>query len=434
MKTAKDAGIDVFRVFDCLNNLENLEVGVQAVLAAGAVVERAIMYTGDMIKDGKYTLEYYMQITDRLVEMGSHIITIKSISGVMKPGAGRRLVQAIRTKYPHIPIHIHTHDTNGTGVATMIACIEEGADIVDTAIDSISGSTSQPAISAMLGALDNTTFDAGFCLNHIEVVDRYWAQLRLIYSGFDADLRSPDPTVYRHEIPGGQYSNLMFQARQNGLSSSWQETLDAYANANHLLSDIIKATPTSKAVGDLAQFMVDHRLSPDEILRNASTIDFPTSVLDFFEGLMGQPFDGFPEPLRTQVLCSSRQKLSCRPGLVLKPVDFEEIRKTIHNRFPGRPPTECDVASYLMFPEVYLNFRQFQADYGDLSNLPTPAFLTVPRVGDEITLQVDDGQEFVATMLSTGLLDSLTGTRDVLFHHNGEFRSVSILDHKGLLL
>ena len=397
-------------------------------------MEGAIMYTGDMMKDGKYTLEYYLAITDRLVEMGSHIIAIKSMSGVMKPSAGRALVRAIRTKYPDIPIHMHTHDTNGAGIATMMACVEEGADIVDTAIDSLSGSTSQPAISAMLATLENTIFDAGFSLDHIRVIDRYWAQLRLMYSGFDADLRSPDPTVYKHEIPGGQYSNLMFQARQNGLGSQWQETLDAYTDANHLLGDIIKATPTSKAVGDLAQFMVDHKLSSNDILQDASTLDFPTSVLDYFEGLMGQPFDGFPEPLRTQALRSRRHKLSCRPGLALEPVNFEKIRQQIHSQFPDRPPSEFDIASYIMYPEIYTDFRKTRDEFGDLTNLRTPTFLTVPQIGEEVSLSINDGQDFVATMLSIGLFDALTGTREVLFRLNGEMRSISIVDLKGRLV
>ena len=431
MKTAKDAGMDIFRVFDCLNNLENLEIGIRAVLAAGGVVEGAIMYTGDMMKDGKYSLEYYMRLVDKLVELGSHFIAIKSMSGVMKPTAGKILVRAIRIKYPDMPIHMHTHDTNGAGVATMMACVEEGADIVDTAIDSVSGSTSQPAMSAMLAALENTGSDAEFCLDQIEAIDRYWAQLHLMYSGFDADLRSPDPTIYKHEIPGGQYSDLMFQARQNGLGSQWQETLDAYTDANHLLGDIVKATPTSKAVGDLAQFMVDNSLSSNEILQNASSLDFPASVLDYFQDLMGQPFDGFPEPFRTQALRSLRPKMSCRPGLRLKPINFEEIRQTIYNQFPESFPSECDIASYIMHPEVYVDFRKFQDEFGDLSNLPTPNFLTVPQIGEEISFSVRDGHELVATMLSTGLSDPLTGARDVLFRLNGELRLVSVIDHKG---
>jgi pyruvate carboxylase len=425
VKLVKDAGIDIFRVFDCLNNLDNLEVGIRAVHAADGLVEGAIMCTGDMMKGGKYNLDYYMGVADKFVALGSHIIAIKSMSGVMRPSAGRALVRAIRAKYSDIPIHMHTHDTNGAGVVTMLACVEEGADIVDTAIDGLSGSTSQPAISAMLGALENTGFDAELDLDQIEVIDNYCTQLRLMYSGFDADLRSPDPTIYKHEIPGGQYSNLMFQARKNGLGNQWQETLRAYAEANHLLGDIIKATLTSKAVGDLAQFMVDHNLSPGEITQRASDLDFPASVLDYVEGLMGQPFDGFPEPLRTNALRSRRQKLSCRPGLILKPVDFNAIREKIQNQFPSVPPTEYDFASYVMYPDVYVDFREARNEFGDLRNLPTPIFLTAPKIGQEISLMIEEGKELVAVMVSIGPADAASGMTEVLF------RSIWVLDNKG---
>lgn len=431
VKLAKEAGVDIFRVFDCLNNIDNLEVGIKAVLAAGGVVEGAIMYTGDMMRPGKYNLDYYMSVAEKLVEMGSHIIAIKSMSGVMKPMAGRTLVRAIRTKYPHIPIHMHTHDNNGAGVATMVACIDEGADIVDGAIDSMSGSTSQPAISSLLAALEGTGHDAELHLDQIEVIDRYWTQLRLMYSGFDADLRSPDPTIYKHEIPGGQYSNLLFQARQNGLGSQWQETLRAYEQANHLLGGIIKATPTSKAVGDLAQFMVDHQLSPEEVLHQASTLDFPSSVLDYFEGMMGQPFDGFPEPFRTHALRSRRPKLSVRPGLTLKPINFDEVRKKIQNLFPDEPITEYDVASYIMYPDVYCDFRKWRQEFGDLTNLRTPNFLGEPKIGDEVTFCVEDGTELIVALVSIGDAAPTTGLREVLFRLNGEIRSISVTDRKG---
>jgi pyruvate carboxylase len=431
VKLAKDTGIDIFRIFDCLNNVDNLEVGIRAVHAAGGVVEGAIMYTGDMLKPGKYDLKYYMGIVDKLVDFGSHLIAIKSMSGVMKPSAGRVLVRAIRAKYPHMPIHMHTHDTNGAGIATMLACAEEGADIVDTAIDSLSGATSQPAVSAMLGALEGTGFDAELDLDHIEVVDTYWAQLRLMYAGFDADLRSPDPSIYRHEIPGGQLSNLMFQARQIGLGSQWLETKQAYTEANHLLGDIIKATPTSKAVGDLAQFMVDRKMSAADVLQHASTLDFPASVLEYFEGLMGQPFDGFPEPFRTDALRGRRRKLSCRPGLIMAPVDFGDIRQQILRRCPGVSLTEHDVASYIMYPDVYLDFRKARDEFGDLTELPTPIFLTCAEIGQEISVKIEDGKELVVKMIAIGAVEKDTAKREVLFQLNGELRSVHIQDSKG---
>lgn len=431
VKHAKDTGVDIFRVFDSLNNLENLEIGISAVLASGGLVEGAIMYTGDMLKPGnKYNLDYYMGIVDKLIEFGSHVLAIKSMSGVMKPAAGRALVRAIRTKYLDIPIHMHTHDTNGTGIATMLACIEEGADIVDTAIDSLSGSTSQPAMSSMIAALENTESDTEMSLEQIQVIDAYWAQLRLMYAGFDADLRSPDPTIYTHEIPGGQYSNLMFQARQNGLGNQWAETQNAYTDANHLLGDIIKATPTSKAVGDLAQFMVDRKLSSTDILQRASTLDFPSSVLDYFEGLMGQPFDGFPEPFRTDALRSQRKKISHRPGLTLLPVDFDSVRQRILAEYPDTQLTEDDVASYIMYPEVYMDFRKARAEFGDLTELPTPVFLAPVQIGQEVILTIEDGKELIAELVAIGPASKLTGKKQVFFRLNGELRSVYVLDDK----
>ncbi|KJZ73338.1 Pyruvate carboxylase [Hirsutella minnesotensis 3608] len=432
VKLAKDTGIDIFRVFDSLNDLENLKTGIDAVHAAGGLVEGAIMYTGDMLQKGsKYSLDYYMNIVDHLVEYGSHIIAIKSMSGVMKPAAGRALVRAIRAKYPEIPIHMHTHDTNGTGTAMMLACVEEGADIVDTAIDSLSGSTSQPAVSAMIASLEHSGSESELHLDQIQVIDAYWAQLRLMYAGFDADLRSPDPTVYKHEIPGGQYSNLMFQARQNGLGSQWAETLKAYEDANQLLGDIIKATPTSKAVGDLAQFMVDRKLSSTQVLDCASTLDFPKSVVEYFEGLMGQPFDGFPEPLRTKVLRGKRGNVVSRPGLTMQPIDFDNVRRQLSASFPEIRVTEYDIASYVMYPDVYTEFRQARRLFGDLTSLRTPDFLSPPETGQVVRMATEGGREAVAEMLAILPPDKVTGMREVLFRLNGEQCWVAVRDAKG---
>ncbi|RCI13076.1 hypothetical protein L249_1114, partial [Ophiocordyceps polyrhachis-furcata BCC 54312] len=433
VKHAKDTGVDIFRVFDSLNDPENLKVGIEAVHAAGGLVEGALMYTGDMLEPGtKYSLGYYMGVVDHLVKLGSHVIAVKSMSGVMKPAAGRAMVRAIRAKYPDIPIHMHTHDTNGAGTATMLACVEEGADIVDTAIDSLSGSTSQPAASAVIASLENTGFESTLLLDQIQVIDAYWAQLRLMYAGFDADLRSPDPTVYKHEIPGGQYSNLIFQARQNGLGSQWAETLKAYEDANMLLGDIIKATPTSKAVGDLAQFMVDQKLTAAEVQKRASSLDFPKSVIEFFEGLMGKPFDGFPEPLRTDVLRGRAQTVRKRPGLTLPPVDWDQIRLDIGAKFPERALTEDDVASYVMYPEVYLDFRKARRDFGDLATLRTPDFLRPPEIGQEVQLRSEGGREIVAEMIGIRPADPKTGYREVLFRLDGEVCSVAVKDDKAI--
>lgn len=326
---------------------------------------------------------------------------------------------------------MHTHDTNGTGVATMIACAEAGADIVDAAIDSVSGTTSQPALSAIVASLQHTAFASELRLGDIAVIDAYWAQLRLMYSGFDADLVSPDCTVYEHEIPGGQYSNLMFQARSLGLGSQWEQTKTAYTNANMLLGDIIKATPTSKAVGDLAQFMVDKNLSPEDVKAQASKLDFPGSVLDFFEGRMGFPFDGFPEPLRTDALRGKPFTSWVRPGVTMKPIDLNAILDELQNRFPNRSLTQCDVSSYIMFPEVYLDYCRFQEQFGNVSNIPTEVLFTRPEIGETIVVKDDRGQDQIVTLLATGKTDESTGKREVFFRMNGELCCVYVVDKDG---
>lgn len=427
---AKENGIDIFRIFDSLNDMSNLETGIRAALSTGAVVEGAIMYTGDMLGVSKYTLEYYMNLVDRLVDLGVHVIAIKSMSGVMKPSAGRLLVRTIRERYPNVPIHMHTHDTNGTGVATMLECTKAGADIVDTAIDSISGTTSQPAVSAMIASLEYTLTASELSLDSISQVDAYWAQLRLMYAGFDADLRSPDSTVYTHEIPGGQYSNLQFQARQLGLGSRWEETKAAYTAANRLLGNIIKATPTSKAVGDLAQFMVENKLTPAAVLDDAAKLDFPASVMDFFAGNMGRPFDGFPEPLRTRALRCTAKDVAVREGLPRPPADFEALRAEIQAVFPHPRPSDCDVSSYILFPEVYMSFRRFREQFGDVGQVPTEVFLSSLKPGQQVRVRTADGKVWNVKLGAIGAADHM-GMREVFWLVNGAWKVGQCSDKEG---
>ncbi|OAA75477.1 pyruvate carboxylase [Akanthomyces lecanii RCEF 1005] len=364
---AKQTCIDIFRVFDSLNDLENLKVGIEAIHAAGGLVEGAIMYTGDMLAPGtKYGLEYYMKIVDRLVEYDIHIISIKSMSGVMKPAAGHL-----------IPLWHHV-----TASGQLRGCL-----------------TAEHAIESALE------------LDHIAVIDAYWAQLRLMYAGFDADLRSPDPTVYKHEIPGGQYSKLMFQAQQNGLGGQWTETIQAYQDANLLLGDIIKATPTSKAVGDLAQFMVDRGLSATAIQQQASKLDLPQSVLEYFTGQMGQPFDGFPEPLRSDVLRGRPGNMAKQSRSAPASADLNSIRRHIASQFPGVPVIEHDAASYVMFPDVYIEFRHNRRN----------------------NLQL--GAKNLATAKMLAILPPEPGTskRSVLFRLDGEVCFVEVQDDKAMV-
>ncbi|KAK4982567.1 pyruvate carboxylase [Elasticomyces elasticus] len=423
---AKKNGVDIFRVFDALNDTDQLEVGIKAVLKAGGVAEGTICYSGDMLNPHKkYNLKYYMSLVEKIVNMGAHVLGIKDMAGVLKPRAATLLVGEIRAMYPDLPIHVHTHDSAGTGVASMVACAQAGADAVDAATDSMSGMTSQPSIGAVLASLEGSEFDPGLDGHLVRSLDTYWAQLRLLYSPFEAGLTGPDPEVYEHEIPGGQLTNLIFQASQQGLGAQWAQTKKAYEQANDILGDIVKVTPTSKVVGDLAQFMVSNNLSYDDVLKKADQLDFPSSVLEFFEGLMGQPYGGFPEPLRTQAL-RDRRKMDKRPGLYLEPMDFDAIRNTLKEKFGGA--SETDVASYAMYPKVFEDYKKWTQKYGDLSVLPTKYFLAKPEIGEEFNVELERGKVLILKLLAVGPLSEQTGQREVFYEMNGEVRQVGVED------
>ncbi|PHH56180.1 Pyruvate carboxylase [Ceratocystis fimbriata CBS 114723] len=425
---AKKNGVDIFRVFDALNDVAQLEVGIKAVHKAGGVVEATICYSGDMLTPGKkYNLQYYLDLVDELVKLDIHVLGIKDMAGVLKPHAAKILIGSIREKYPDMPIHVHTHDSAGTGVASMVACAQAGADAVDAATDSLSGMTSQPSINAILASLEGSDLDTGLNPAHVRALDTYWAQLRLLYSPFEAHLTGPDPEVYEHEIPGGQLTNMMFQAQTLGLGSQWAETKKAYEQANELLGDIVKVTPTSKVVGDLAQFMVSNRLTPEDVKARASQLDFPGSVLEFLEGMMGQPYGGFPEPLRTDAL-RGRRKLDARPGLFLEPVDFPKTKKELNKKFG--PVSEADIASYIMYPKVFEDYRKFVERFGDLSVLPTKYFLSTPEIGEEFHVELEKGKVLILKLLAVGPLSENTGQREVFYEMNGEVRQVTVDDKK----
>lgn len=432
VEQAKKNGVDIFRVFDALNDLEQLEVGIKAVKKAGGVVEATICYSGDMLNPKKkYNLQYYLDLADKVVAMGTHILGIKDMAGVLRPKAATQLIGGIRAKYPDLPIHVHTHDSAGTGVASMAACAHAGADAVDTATDSLSGMTSQPSVGAVIASLEGSDCDPCLNIDHVRAIDTYWAQLRLMYSCFEAGLTGPDPEVYVHEIPGGQLTNLIFQASQLGLGQQWQETKKAYTQANYLLGDIVKVTPTSKVVGDLAQFMVSNKLTPEQVIEKAESLDFPGSVLDFFEGLMGQPYGGFPEPLRTKVLRDTRKKLTERPGKSLLPIDLSKVKTDIEAKHGFA--SECDVASYTMYPKVFNDYREFCSKYGDLSVLPTKYFLARPDIGEEFSVEIEKGKILILRLLAVGPLSEQTGLREVFFEMNGEVRQVTVTDrHAGM--
>ncbi|KXS11738.1 pyruvate carboxylase [Gonapodya prolifera JEL478] len=438
-KVAKEKGIDIFRVFDSLNYLPNLELGIDAVKQAGGVVEATISYTGDVSdpKRTKYSLDYYLDLTDKLVSKGIHILGIKDMAGLLKPKAATMLVGAIRAKYPDLVIHVHTHDTPGTGVASMIACAQAGADVVDTAVDSMSGMTSQPSMGALVGSLKGTEYDTGIPFENVAALNGYWEQVRMLYSVFDPGLKSGDSGVYLHEMPGGQYTNLLFQAQSLGLGAVWNEVKRAYIEANVLCGDIVKVTPSSKVVGDFAQFMVSNKLTKKDVEDKADTLSFPTSVVEYFQGFLGQPPGGFPEPLRTKII-RSLPRIEGRPGADLEPLDLPKLKQELTEKFAKStagegtpdPIEDTDVLSAALYPQVFAEFRSALSSYGDLSVLPTQYFLAPLQIGEEMQLDLEAGKTLFVKLLAIGPTDPLTGNREVFFSLNGQTRMVQVHDDK----
>lgn len=429
-KAARENGIDVFRIFDSLNYVENLKIGMDSVRSAGGVVEAAICYTGDIsdARKTKYTLAYYMDLTDRLVAYGTHILGIKDMAGLLKPQAATMLVGAIRARYPDLPIHVHTHDTAGTGVATVLAAAAAGADIVDVAIDAMSGLTSQPSMGAVVGALAGTEHDTGLALEQIQALNNYWEQVREYYRCFDPNIKSGSSDVYVHEMPGGQYTNLQFQSRALGLSDRWPEIKRAYALANRLLGDIVKVTPSSKVVGDLAQFLVQNGLNEEKFLASVSSLSLPTSVIEYFQGYLGEPPGGFPEPLRTQVL-RGRRTIVGRPGASMPPLDLHKLHDELCAKY-GDWVSPLDTLSAALYPDVFREYAQFYNTFGDISVLDTSMVLRRMNVGEEDYFDMDKGNRVFVTFTGVSQHTYTDGTRDVYFELNGRFYKVSVLDRK----
>ncbi|KAJ2314394.1 pyruvate carboxylase [Coemansia sp. RSA 2705] len=429
-KQARQHGVDVFRVFDSLNYVENLKLGIDAVRAANGVIEATVCYTGDVsnpAKHPKYTLEYYLDLVDELVALDIHILGIKDMAGLLKPRAARLLVGAIRERHPTLPIHVHTHDTAGAGVAAMVACAEAGADIIDLAIDSMSGVTSQPCMGAFVAAVEGSDLDTGIAAEAIAALNSYWEQTRLLYSCFDPGVKAADTSVYTHEMPGGQYTNLLFQAQSLGLGSRWNDVKAAYTEANRICGDLVKVTPSSKVVGDFAQFMVSNHLTGDEVVARAATLSFPKSVVEFFQGFLGQPVGGFPEALRAAII-RDEPRIEGRPGASLQPFDFDQLRRDLEDKWGPGSIRDVDLLSAALYPAVFDEFQAMRQKYGNLSLIPTPLFLSPLEVNQEIQVQLEVGKTLIVRYIALGPLHKETAKRDVYFELNGEPRIVSIDD------
>lgn len=427
-KVAKAKGIDVFRIFDSLNYLPNLMLGINSVRDAGGIVEAVISYTGNVADPTrtKYNLDYYLKLANQLVKSDIHVLCIKDMAGLLTPQAARLLIGALRKEFPDIPIHVHTHDTSGNGVAAMIAAAESGADVVDAAIDSMSGMTSQPSLGALVAAFAKTPLDTGLNLRQIAELDEYWEMVRPLYAPFECttSMKSGSADVYRHEIPGGQYTNMYFQAYSLGLSSQWREIKDAYVQANRLLGDIVKVTPSSKVVGDLAQFMVQNKLNEQSVVAKAEELSFPSSVVEYFQGLIGHPPGGFPEPLRTKVL-KGLKTIEGRPGESLAPLDFDELQRKLEAKHGARNIKETDVLSAAQYPKIFEEYMDFKKKFGDVTHLPTRNFFVGIHIDEQINVDIEKGKSLSIKLKAKGDV-APNGEQEVFFELNGQPRSIFV--------
>lgn len=420
------AGIDVFRIFDSLNWLKGMETAVDETIKSGKIAEACICYTGDILDDNrdKYSLNYYVNTAKEIEKMGAHILGIKDMAGLLKPYAAQKLIRALRDEIS-IPIHLHTHDTSGNGVATLLMAAEAGVDIVDTAFNSVSGLTSQPALNSVVAALENTHRSTGINLDDIQEIAEYWSDVRPIYSDFESGLKSGTADVYKYEIPGGQYSNLKPQVESFGLAHKFTEVKEMYKTVNEMMGDIVKVTPSSKMVGDMAIFMVKNDLTPQNIFDKGRDLAFPDSVVSYFEGMMGQPVGGFPQELQKLVL-KDIKPITCRPGELLEPVDFDELARELGGKY-GFQPDRKAVLSYALYPKVFEEFIEFKQQYGDLSRMNSPVFFNGISEGEVCEVEVGEGKTFIIKLVAIGKIDN-EGYRKMYFEVNGNQRAITVLD------
>jgi pyruvate carboxylase len=424
---AADAGIDVFRVFDCLNWVDNMRVAVEAVLETGRLCEAAICYTGNLTnpRETKYDLKYYVKIGRELKAMGAHVLAIKDMGGLCQPRAAAALVKALKEEVG-LPIHFHTHDTSGIAAASVLSAIEAGVDAVDCAIDAMSGLTSQPNLGSIVEALRFGPRDSGLDPDKIRIISTYWEQVRRGYVAFESDIRAGASEVYVHGMPGGQYTNLREQARSLGLDDyRWPEVAQAYAQVNEMFGDIVKVTPTSKVVGDMAITMVTSGLTPEAVLDPAVEIAFPDSVVRLFHGELGQPAGGFPAGLQKKVL-GGKAPLDVRPGELLPPADLDAERKRAEAKV-GRAISDHELASYLMYPKVFADYAANRSAFGDVGTLPTAVFFYGMEPGQEINIDLERGKTLIVRYVTSSEPHE-DGTRTVFFELNGQPRPIRVAD------
>ena len=428
---AWENGVDVFRIFDSLNWMESIAPCIEYVRKnTGGLAEAAICYTGDILdkENKKYNLDYYLRLAKDIENAGAHILAIKDMAGLLKPYAAQELVSALKSEIS-IPVHLHTHDTSSIQAATYLKAIEAGVDVVDVALGGLSGLTSQPNFNSLVEMIRRTDREADFNISKLNEYSHYWEAVRKYYYPFESGLKAGTADVYRHEIPGGQYSNLKPQAQSLGLASRFHEITEMYAEVNQLFGNIIKVTPSSKVVGDMAQYMVSNNLHIQDVLEKGEELSFPQSVKDFFRGNLGQPEGGFPKHIQ-EIVLKGEKPFTGRPNAHLEPVDFEEEFgefKRIFQDSLHHEPEMTEFLSYKLYPKVFTDAVNFRNEFGNVINIPTKNFFYGMEIGEEIVVEMDRGKTLLIELLSIGKADE-DGKVDVFFKVNGQARVVQIRD------
>ena len=426
VKQAAKTGIDVFRIFDSLNWIQGMEVALDETLNQGMIAEPCLCYTGDILDSSKtkYTLSYYVKMAKELEKRGAHILGIKDMSGLLKPTAASKLVGALKQEIG-IPVHLHTHDTSGNGVATVLMAAQAGVDIVDAAFNSMSGLTSQPALNSIVASLQHSDRDTGLDSDGLQKISEYWKDVRPVYKDFESELQTASAEIYKYEIPGGQYSNLQAQVESFGLGHKLKEVKDMYKAVNQMLGDIVKVTPSSKVVGDLAIFMVQNELTPENIVEKGANIDFPDSTVSYFEGMMGQPEGGFPEDIQKVVL-KGKKPITCRPGELLEPEDFDAIRKKLQDEL-GLEGTDREVISYAIYPKVFEDYVKSLRKDGNFRYMGSDIFFHSLAEGETCEVKLGEGKILIVRLQEVRPVDN-EGMRDAIFEVNGNRRIIKIKD------
>ncbi|MGO3912572.1 pyruvate carboxylase [Enterococcus viikkiensis] len=426
IKEAAHNGIDVFRIFDSLNWIPQMEKSIQYVRDAGKLAEGTICYTGDILDSNrtKYNVQYYKDMARELEALGAHMIAIKDMAGLLKPQAAFRLISELK-ETTDLPIHLHTHDTAGNGILTLSAAVKAGVDVVDVATSAMSGATSQPSMSSLYYALQYGDRTPDLNLKNVRQLNHYWEDVRPYYSSFENGIMAAQTEVYDHEMPGGQYSNLQQQAKAVGLGEKWDEIKEMYHTVNMMFGDIVKVTPSSKVVGDMALFMVQNDLTEQAIYDRGDELSYPESVISFFQGELGQPVGGFPEKLQ-QIILQGRPAMQERPGKFAEPVNFEKVKQELQELI-GFEPSKTDVLSYLMYPQVFLDYQKTYAQFADVTLLDTPTFFSGMRLGETINVQIEKGKVLIIRLDEIGEAD-IEGNRTLFFNLNGQRREISVKD------